>query len=128
MSNLDEVKKVLRPNTKALWIETPSNPLLNIYDVRAICNIAHNHNALAVVDNTFLSPVNQRPFELGADIIIHSTTKYLNGHSDVVGGAIIVNKQDLAERLHYIVNSLGQGSRHSIHGLFSGALKHFYPG
>jgi cystathionine gamma-synthase len=109
MGNLDEVKKVLRPNTKALWIETPSNPLLNIYDVRAICNIAHNHNALAVVDNTFLSPVNQRPFELGADIIIHSTTKYLNGHSDVVGGAIIVNKQDLAERLHYIVNSLGQG-------------------
>lgn len=109
MGNLDEVKKALKPNTKAFWIETPSNPLLNIVDIRALCNIAHNHNALAIVDNTFLSPVNQRPFELGADIIIHSTTKYLNGHSDVVGGVVIVNKQELAERLHYLVNSLGQG-------------------
>jgi cystathionine gamma-synthase len=109
MGNLDEVKNALRPNTKAFWIETPSNPLLNIVDIRALCNIAHNHNALAIVDNTFLSPVNQRPFELGADIIIHSTTKYLNGHSDVVGGAVIVNQQNLAERLHYLVNSLGQG-------------------
>jgi cystathionine gamma-synthase len=109
MGNLDEVKKALRPNTKALWIETPSNPLLNIVDIRALCNIAHNHNAVAIVDNTFLSPVNQRPFELGADIIIHSTTKYLNGHSDVVGGVIIVNDQNLAGQLHYLVNSLGQG-------------------
>ena len=109
MRNLDEVKKALKPNTKALWIETPSNPLLNIYDIRALCEIAHNHGALAVVDNTFLSPIFQRPFELGADIIIHSTTKYLNGHSDVVGGAIVVNKQNLAERLHQLVNALGQG-------------------
>jgi cystathionine gamma-synthase len=109
MRNLDEVKNALKPNTKALWIETPSNPLLNIVDIRALCNIAHNHNAVAIVDNTFLSPVNQRPFELGADIIIHSTTKYLNGHSDVVGGAVMVNKQNLAEKLHYLVNSLGQG-------------------
>jgi cystathionine gamma-synthase len=109
MRNLEEVKSALKPNTKALWIETPSNPLLNIVDIRALCIIAHNHNALAIVDNTFLSPVNQRPFELGADIIVHSTTKYLNGHSDVVGGAIIVNQQNLAERLSYLVNSLGQG-------------------
>jgi cystathionine gamma-synthase len=109
MRNLDEVKSALKPNTKALWIETPSNPLLNIVDIRALCIIAHDHNALAIVDNTFLSPVNQRPFELGADIIIHSTTKYLNGHSDVVGGAVIVNQQSHAERLHFLVNSLGQG-------------------
>lgn len=109
MGNLDGVKNALKSNTKALWIETPSNPLLNIVDIRALCNIAHNHNALAIVDNTFLSPVNQRPFELGADIIIHSTTKYLNGHSDVVGGAVIVKSQSHAERLHYLVNSLGQG-------------------
>jgi cystathionine gamma-synthase len=109
MGDLDEVKKALKPNTKAFWIETPSNPLLNIVDIRALCSIAHNHNALAIVDNTFLSPVNQRPFELGADIIIHSTTKYLNGHSDVVGGAIVVNKQEHAERLSYLVNALGQG-------------------
>ncbi|MCK9409387.1 MAG: PLP-dependent aspartate aminotransferase family protein [Bacteroidetes bacterium] len=109
MQNLDEVKNALRPNTKALWIETPSNPLLNIVDIRALSEIAHNHTALSIVDNTFLSPVNQRPFELGADIIVHSTTKYLNGHSDVVGGAIVVNSPKLAERLHFLVNTLGQG-------------------
>jgi cystathionine gamma-synthase len=109
MENPDEVNKAFKPNTKALWIESPGNPLLNIVDIRAVSNLAHEHNALVIVDNTFLSPVNQRPFELGADIIIHSTTKYLNGHSDVVGGAIIVNKPNLVERLQYLVNSLGQG-------------------
>jgi cystathionine gamma-synthase len=109
MRNFEEIRKAFKPNTKAVWIETPSNPLLNICDIKAICEIAHHNNALAVVDNTFLSPVNQRPLELGADIVIHSTTKYLNGHSDVVGGAIIVNKPDLAEKLSYLVNALGQG-------------------
>ena len=79
-----------RPNTRCVWIETPSNPLLNILDIASIAELAHAHGALAVVDNTFLTPVNQRPFALGADIIVHSTTKYLNGHSDVVGGAVVV--------------------------------------
>jgi len=109
MKNLDEIKKNIKPNTKAVWIETPSNPLLNIYDIQAISEIAHDNKAISVVDNTFLSPVNQRPLELGADIVVHSTTKYLNGHSDVVGGAIVVKKQELADRLHYLVNALGQG-------------------
>jgi cystathionine gamma-synthase len=109
MKNLDEIKNSIRTNTKAIWIETPSNPLLNIYDIKAISEIAHNNNALSIVDNTFLSPVNQRPLELGADIVVHSTTKYLNGHSDVVGGAIVVGKPELAERLHYLINALGQG-------------------
>lgn len=109
MKDHKAIKNALKPNTKAIWIETPSNPLLNIYDIKAICEIAHNNNALAIVDNTFLSPVNQRPLELGADIVVHSTTKYLNGHSDVVGGAIVVNQQQLAEKLHYLVNALGQG-------------------
>jgi len=109
MRSLEEVKNAIKPNTRAFWIETPSNPLLNIVDIQALCNIAHNNNAVAIVDNTFLSPVNQRPFELGADIIIHSTTKYLNGHSDVVGGAVIVNNPELAEKLNFLVNSLGQG-------------------
>jgi cystathionine gamma-synthase len=109
MQDLDAVKKAIRPNTKAFWIETPSNPLLNIVDIRALSDLAHEHRALSIVDNTFLSPVNQRPFELGADIIVHSTTKYLNGHSDVVGGAIVVNAQPLAERLSFLVNALGQG-------------------
>jgi len=109
MKNLEEVKNAFKPNTKAVWIETPSNPLLNIYDIRSLCNLAHENNAIAVVDNTFLSPVNQRPFELGADVIVHSTTKYLNGHSDVVGGAIVVNRKELADKLHMLVNALGQG-------------------
>jgi cystathionine gamma-synthase len=109
MKNLDEIKKAVKTNTKAIWIETPSNPLLNIYDIKAISEIAHDNNALSIVDNTFLSPVNQRPLELGADIVVHSTTKYLNGHSDVVGGAIVVGKPDLGERLHYLINALGQG-------------------
>ena len=109
MRNPENVRSALKPNTKGVWIETPSNPLLNIVDIRAVCEIAHAHGAIAAVDNTFLSPVNQRPFELGADIVMHSTTKYLNGHSDVVGGAIIVNSPQLAERLHFLVNALGQG-------------------
>lgn len=109
MNNLSEIKNAIKANSKAIWIETPSNPLLNIYDIKSICEIAHSNGLMSVVDNTFLSPVNQRPLELGADIVIHSTTKYLNGHSDVVGGAIVVNRNDLAEKLSYIVNALGQG-------------------
>lgn len=110
MSDLDRVRESIQPNTKAFWIETPSNPLLTIVDIRALSQIAHEYGALAIVDNTFLSPYNQRPFELGADIVIHSTTKYLNGHSDVVGGAAIANRQDVAERLQWLCNALGQGA------------------
>ena len=110
MNDLDQVHDAIRPNTKAFWIETPSNPLLNILDIRFLSAIAHECGALAIVDNTFLSPYNQRPFELGADLIVHSTTKYLNGHSDVVGGAIIANHQPLAERIQFLVNALGQGA------------------
>ena len=109
MKDHEAIQQAIKPNTKAIWIETPSNPLLNIYDIKAICEIAHSNGTLAIVDNTFLSPVNQRPLELGADIVVHSTTKYLNGHSDVVGGAIVVNQSKLAEKLHYLVNALGQG-------------------
>jgi cystathionine gamma-synthase len=109
MKDENSIAAAVKPNTKAFWIETPSNPLLNIIDIKKVCDIAHAHNALAIADNTFLSPVNQRPFEYGADIIMHSSTKYLNGHSDVVGGAVIVNSQPLAEKLSYVVNALGQG-------------------
>ena len=110
MGKLSRVRAAIQPNTKALWIETPSNPLLNIIDIRALADIAHENGALAIVDNTFLSPYNQRPFELGADIIVHSTTKYLNGHSDVVGGAAIAAKPEYAERLQWLCNALGQGA------------------
>jgi cystathionine gamma-synthase len=90
------LRDAFRPNTKAVWIETPSNPLLNILDIRELSSLAHEHNAVSIVDNTFLSPVNQRPLELGADIVMHSTTKYLNGHS--------------VERLQSLCNTLGQGA------------------
>jgi cystathionine gamma-synthase len=110
LQNTGDLKAALRPNTKAIWIETPSNPLLNILDIKELSSLAHDHGALSVVDNTFLSPVNQRPLELGADIVVHSTTKYLNGHSDVVGGAVVAKEQSKFERLHYLCNSLGQGA------------------
>ena len=110
MTDPESLRNAMRPNTRAVWIETPSNPLLNILDIRAITTIAHEFNALAIVDNTFLSPFLQRPFEFGADIIVHSTTKYLNGHSDVVGGAVVVNSAPLTERLKYLANALGQGA------------------
>jgi cystathionine gamma-synthase len=104
------LESALRPSTKAVWIETPSNPLLNILDIRALADIAHGHGAMVIVDNTFLSPYNQRPFEFGADVIVHSTTKYLNGHSDVVGGAVVVKGTGILERVKYLANALGQGA------------------
>lgn len=110
MSDLSSVEAAIKPNTKAIWIETPSNPLLNIVDIKELSQIAHRHGALTIVDNTFLSPYNQRPFELGADIIVHSTTKYLNGHSDVVGGAVVVKREQHVERLQFLANALGQGA------------------
>lgn len=110
LSRPEEIESAFRPTTRAVWIETPSNPLLNVLDIAALSEEAHRHGALSIVDNTFLSPVNQRPFELGADVIVHSTTKYLNGHSDVVGGAVIVNRKEIAERVQFLCNALGQGA------------------
>lgn len=107
MRDLNTVKKAIRPETKMIWIETPSNPLLNIVDLEATMKIAQEHKFLSVVDNTFLSPYLQRPFEFGADMVVHSTTKYLNGHSDVVGGAIVYKDQILKDRIRFLVNALG---------------------
>jgi cystathionine gamma-synthase len=92
---------------KLVWVETPSNPLLRVVDIRAICDAAHAAGALVVVDNTFLSPIWQRPLELGADIVMHSTTKYLNGHSDVVGGAVVAANAELHENLAWWANAIG---------------------
>jgi cystathionine gamma-synthase len=107
MRDLAAVRAAVTPATKAFWIETPSNPLLNVVDIQALSDIAHEQGALSIVDNTFLSPVNQRPFDFGADIIVHSTTKYLNGHSDVVGGAVVSRTPVLAEKIKYLSNALG---------------------
>jgi cystathionine beta-lyase/cystathionine gamma-synthase len=90
-----------------IWIETPSNPLLHIVDLEAVISLAKKKKLLAIVDNTFLSPYFQRPLEFGADLVVHSTTKYLNGHSDVVGGAIVYRDKELGERVRYYVNALG---------------------
>ncbi len=108
--NMRDVKKVnaaVTSKTKMIWIETPSNPLLNIIDIAAMTAIARKKKILTVADNTFLSPYFQRPLELGVDMVVHSTTKYLNGHSDVVGGAIVYANKALKERGRYLVNALG---------------------
>lgn len=107
MRDLDSVKAAVKSNTKMIWIETPSNPLLNIVDLQAVIDVAKASSCLSVVDNTFMSPYFQRPFEFGADIVVHSTTKYLNGHSDVVGGALIYGNDQVSERGKWLVNALG---------------------
>ncbi len=107
MRDLKAVKAAVTSKTKMVWIETPSNPLLNIIDLEAVMAIAKKVKALCVVDNTFLSPYFQKPLEFGADMVVHSTTKYLNGHSDVVGGAIVYGNKAVQERGRYLVNALG---------------------
>jgi cystathionine gamma-synthase len=101
------VEKILELRPRIVWIETPSNPLLRITDIEALARAAHQVDALVVVDNTFLSPAGQRPFSLGADIVLHSTTKYINGHSDVVGGAVLASEESLVEELAWWANCLG---------------------
>ena len=108
LTNLDSVAAAITPGeTKAVWIETPTNPLLNIADIAAIVDLAHSAGALVVVDNTFATPYLQQPLELGADIVVHSTTKYCGGHSDVIGGALVLNDDDLAEQLRFHQNAIG---------------------
>jgi cystathionine gamma-synthase len=102
-----ELRAALQPKPKLVWIETPSNPLLRVVDIRAVCDAAHEVGALAAVDNTFLSPVWQQPLSLGADFVMHSTTKYLNGHSDVVGGAVISATEELHQNLAWWANAIG---------------------
>src|SRR5690349_403306 len=106
-SDPETVRKALRPNTRMVFIETPTNPVMAITDIRAISDIAHTNNTRVVVDNTFMSPYFQRPLELGADIVVHSTTKYLNGHSDSVGGIAVLKHKDDAEKLAFIQNAAG---------------------
>jgi cystathionine gamma-synthase len=109
MADLEAVRAALRPNTRMIWAETPSNPLLRLLDLKALSGIAKSIDALLVVDNSFLSPVFQRPFAWGADLVMHSTSKYLNGHSDVIGGAVVAarEREDLAQRLATLNKTLG---------------------
>lgn len=107
MSNLAAVEKAIQPNTKMLYTETPTNPMMNITDLRAIADIAKRKNALMVVDNTFASPYFQNPLELGADIVLHSATKYLGGHSDLVSGILATSDEEIAAQLKFIQNAAG---------------------
>ncbi|QED47880.1 cystathionine beta-lyase [Cytobacillus dafuensis] len=107
MTDLEAVKRAVRPNTKVFYVETPSNPLLKVTDIKAISSIAKEHEALTFVDNTFLTPALQRPLTLGADLVLHSATKFLSGHSDVVAGLAVVKNTELAKKLGFLQNSFG---------------------
>lgn len=107
MTNLEKTGEAIRQNTKLMWIESPTNPLLKICDIRALTTVAKKKNVVSVVDNTFASPYFQNPLELGADIVVHSVTKYMNGHSDVIGGVIITNHVKVFEDLKFIQKSVG---------------------
>ena len=107
LSDVDAVRAAVRPNTKVIWVETPTNPLLGIADIAALAGVAHDAEARLVVDNTFATPYLQSPLGLGADIVLHSTTKYLGGHSDVVGGAVITSDDELQEKFAFLRNAAG---------------------
>jgi cystathionine gamma-synthase len=107
LGDIAAVRAAVRPETKIIWAETPTNPLLGIADIAALASVAHDAGALLVVDNTFASPYLQRPLALGADVVMHSTTKYIGGHSDTVGGALVTASTELGERLAFFQNAMG---------------------
>lgn len=107
LTDPEALAAAIRPDTRAIWVETPSNPLLRITDLEAVARVARAHDCLLIVDNTFLSPLFQQPFRFGADLVVYSTTKYLNGHSDVVGGAVVARTEALNETLQFTANALG---------------------
>ncbi len=106
-SNVAKIEEAIDDTVKAIYVESPANPLLTITDIASVASVAHKHNKLLIVDNTFLTPYLQRPLTLGADIVIHSGTKYLGGHSDTVSGMVVVNDKELADRLYYLQNAIG---------------------
>ena len=107
MQDIDAIENQINKNTKLIWVETPTNPMMNVIDIKAISTLAKKHDVLLAVDNTFATPYLQRPLDLGADIVMHSATKYLGGHSDVVVGALVVKDKELAEKLYFLQNASG---------------------
>jgi len=107
MDNRQKIEAAIKPNTKLLWLETPSNPLLNIVDVEMAVDIAKKHNLMTVIDNTFATPYFLKPIDYGVDLVVHSTTKYLNGHCDVVGGAVVTTTDELSDRVQFLLNAMG---------------------
>ena len=106
-SDIDKVRAAIKPNTKMIFVETPTNPMMSVSDLQALAEIAREIGALSVCENTFMSPYLQRPFEFGIDIVLHSTTKFINGHSDGLGGVVILNDEKVAERVAFLQNSIG---------------------
>ena len=107
MNNRQAIERAIRPNTRMIWIETPSNPLLNITDVEMVVDIARKRNILTVIDNTFATPYFLRPVKYGVDLVVHSTTKYINGHCDVVGGAVVTTTDELTQKVQFLLNAMG---------------------
>ncbi len=107
MDDRRRIEEAIRPNTKMIWIETPSNPLLNIVDIEMVVDIARRHKLMTVADNTFATPYFLRPIEYGVDLVVHSTTKYLNGHCDIIGGAVVTTTDELTERVQFLLNAMG---------------------
>ncbi len=107
MDNRKRIEDAIKPNTRMLWLETPSNPLLNIIDLEMAVDIAKKHKLMTAIDNTFATPCFLRPIEYGIDLVVHSTTKYLNGHCDVVGGAVVTTTDELTDRVHFLLNAMG---------------------
>jgi len=107
MDDRRRIEEAIRPNTRMIWIETPSNPLLNIVDIEVVVDIAKRHNLVTVADNTFATPYFLRPIEYGVDLVVHSTTKYLNGHCDVIGGVVVTTTDELTERVQFLLNAMG---------------------
>lgn len=107
MDSRQSIEAAIKPNTKMIWLETPSNPLLNLVDIEMVAAIAKKHNLLTAIDNTFATPYFLRPIEYGIDLVVHSTTKYLNGHCDVIGGAVVTTTDELTERVQFLINAMG---------------------
>lgn len=110
LRDIPGLERAIRPSTRAIWIESPTNPLMNLVDLRAVAEVARQRGVTTICDNTFLSPYFQRPLELGVDVVVHSTTKYINGHSDVVGGAVVVQDESLARKIGFLQNAMGTAS------------------
>lgn len=110
MSNAEDVERAIKPNTKIVWVETPTNPTLKVTDIEAVSKVCKAKNVILVIDNTFMTPYLQNPLNLGADIVVHSITKYIGGHSDVVMGAICLNNEEIYHKLFFIIKSIGSGA------------------
>lgn len=108
-SDIAKFKKMLRPNTRMVWLETPTNPTLKVFDIQKIAEACKGHGALFIVDNTFMTPVNQNPLLLGADVVTHSITKYIGGHSDLIAGCICLNDRELYDKLFFVLKTMGTG-------------------